>query len=98
MEEIRQHCNRLLRISIPYEAFIAALRYDDYRICHGRAGDYMNLANRSVIARLKRGESVNRRSAVGSRILRYYGERGFDPTLLDAQPESGDGQPEACPE
>lgn len=86
VEEIRQHCNRLLGISIPYEAFVGALLYDNYRVHRERTGDYINLSNRSVIAKLMRGEPVNRKSIVGDRILRYYGERGLDGDLFQKLP------------
>ena len=86
VEEIRQHCERLLGISIPYEAFVSALLYDDYRVRHARTGDFINLSNRSVIAKLMRGEPVNRKSIVGDRILRCYGERGLDGNLFQKLP------------
>lgn len=81
--EIHQHCENCLDIAIPYEAFLGALIYCRYQLSTIGQNVFVNLSDRSPLLMIRSGKPFSRRNPEICQVIRYYGQRGLDPTLFN---------------
>jgi hypothetical protein len=76
------HCRNLMRMRIPYKAFLGALA--EHKIPLFEIGDdiYMGISDKSLLMQLWYGKRINENSAQAYDILDGYGTRGLDPDMF----------------
>ena len=79
VEQIRKHCEYIIKKEIPMDYFLGALFYDGYT--PRKIGDqyYLNLSERSLIIAIKNGRTSSGDKIAFDAIRQWYGDAASAP-------------------
>ena len=79
VEQIRKHCEYIIKKDIPMDYFLGALLYDGYT--PQKIGDqyYLNLSERSPIIAIKNGRTFSGNKIAFDAIRQWYGDAAAAP-------------------
>ena len=79
VEQIRKHCEYIIKKEIPMDYFLGALLYDGYT--PRKIGDqyYLNLSERSLIIVIKNGRTSSGNKIAFDAIRQWYGDAAAAP-------------------